>query len=242
MTLGTILSLSVTTLGLQAIPSLHLQAVAIIVWMIARFFMYARCAPAQDGGRAAGGARPSFHLAGLGVLPGCCWECAGLLMPWLVPPLQKSRPPNPSRHTNNHDIRSYFAIFGALFGFRNFGRLVAVDNLFNGLFGLLQYPLTYLAIHPLNGNFMWVNIVQVCMRRVVGGGGEVPGVCGGVWPCPSLIASRGGERLPPRGASCSWWRRAARMQAPAIPATKHAHTWTNAGPPFHSPRRAACCR
>lgn len=34
--------------------------------------------------------------------------------------------------------RSYFAIFGALFGFRNFGRLVAIDNTFNGLFGLLQ--------------------------------------------------------------------------------------------------------
>lgn len=33
---------------------------------------------------------------------------------------------------------SYFAIFGALFGFRNFGRLVAIDNTFNGLFGLLQ--------------------------------------------------------------------------------------------------------
>ena len=34
--------------------------------------------------------------------------------------------------------RSYFAIFGALFGFRNFGRLLAIDNTFNGLFGLLQ--------------------------------------------------------------------------------------------------------
>ncbi|RMZ52921.1 hypothetical protein APUTEX25_001040, partial [Auxenochlorella protothecoides] len=84
-TLGSILGLSVLTL-----------VVTILIWMTARFFMYA----------------------------------------------------------------SYFAIFGALFGFRNFGRLVAVDNIFNGLFGLLQYPLTYLAIHPLNGNFMWVNLGQ----------------------------------------------------------------------------------
>uniref|UniRef100_A0A1D1ZZN3 Uncharacterized protein n=1 Tax=Auxenochlorella protothecoides TaxID=3075 RepID=A0A1D1ZZN3_AUXPR len=95
-TLGSILGLSVLTLVLQALPSLPLQVVTILIWMTARFFMYA----------------------------------------------------------------SYFAIFGALFGFRNFGRLVAVDNIFNGLFGLLQYPLTYLAIHPLNGNFMWVNLGQ----------------------------------------------------------------------------------
>ena len=48
-----------------------------------------------------------------------------------------------------------------LFGFRNFGRLVAIDNTFNGLFGLLQYPLTYLGIHALDGNFTVINIVQV---------------------------------------------------------------------------------
>ncbi len=34
--------------------------------------------------------------------------------------------------------RSYFAIFGNLFGFKNFGKLVAADNIFNSLFGLLQ--------------------------------------------------------------------------------------------------------
>ena len=28
---------------------------------------------------------------------------------------------------------SYFAIFGALFGFTNFGKMVAIDNTFNGL-------------------------------------------------------------------------------------------------------------
>lgn len=55
---------------------------------------------------------------------------------------------------------SYFAIFGALFGFKNFGRLVAIDNTFNGLFGLLQFPLGYLGIHALNGNFTWINIAQ----------------------------------------------------------------------------------
>ena len=47
---------------------------------------------------------------------------------------------------------------------------MAVDNLFNGLFGLLQYPLTYLAIHPLNGNFLIVNLSLV---GVVGEGGAV---------------------------------------------------------------------
>ena len=33
---------------------------------------------------------------------------------------------------------SYFAIFGNLFGFKNFGKLVAADNVVNSLFGLLQ--------------------------------------------------------------------------------------------------------
>lgn len=35
-------------------------------------------------------------------------------------------------------LRSYFAIFGNLFGFKNFGKLVAADNIVNSLFGLLQ--------------------------------------------------------------------------------------------------------
>jgi len=56
---------------------------------------------------------------------------------------------------------SYFAIFGALFGFRNFGKLVAIDNSFNGIFGLLQFPLTYFAIHVLDGDFTAINIAQV---------------------------------------------------------------------------------
>ncbi len=38
---------------------------------------------------------------------------------------------------------------------------MAIDNTFNGLFGLLQYPLAYLAIHYLDGNFTIINIVQV---------------------------------------------------------------------------------
>lgn len=37
-----------------------------------------------------------------------------------------------------YKLRSYFAIFGNLFGFKNFGKLVAADNIFNSLFGLLQ--------------------------------------------------------------------------------------------------------
>jgi hypothetical protein len=30
---------------------------------------------------------------------------------------------------------SYFTIFGVLFGFKNFGKMVAIDNTFNGLIG-----------------------------------------------------------------------------------------------------------
>jgi hypothetical protein len=95
-TLGAINALGVAASVLQALPPLWIQSVTLIVWMLARFFMYS----------------------------------------------------------------SYFAIFGALFGFRNFGKLVAIDNTFNGLFGLLQYPLTNLAIHKLNGNFTAINVVQ----------------------------------------------------------------------------------
>lgn len=58
---------------------------------------------------------------------------------------------------------SYFAIFGALFGFRNFGRLVAIDNTFNGLVGLLQFPLTSLGLHALDGNFTAINVAQVIL-------------------------------------------------------------------------------
>ncbi|GAB4813661.1 hypothetical protein N2152v2_000707 [Parachlorella kessleri] len=96
-TLGTINALAVLASAFQATPPLGLQVVSILLWMVARFFMYS----------------------------------------------------------------SYFAIFGALFGFRNFGRLVAIDNTFNGLFGLLQYPLTYLGIHGLDGNFTAINVAQV---------------------------------------------------------------------------------
>lgn len=56
---------------------------------------------------------------------------------------------------------SYFAIFGALFGFTNFGKMVAIDNTFNGLVGLLQLPFTYWALHGLGGNFTLINCLQV---------------------------------------------------------------------------------
>ncbi|PSC74625.1 Large neutral amino acids transporter small subunit 4 [Micractinium conductrix] len=52
---------------------------------------------------------------------------------------------------------SYFAIFGNLFGFKNFGKLVATDNVVNSLFGLLQYPLTQLGLHH---GFTWINTGQ----------------------------------------------------------------------------------
>lgn len=56
---------------------------------------------------------------------------------------------------------SYFTIFAGLFGFQNFGKMVAMDNTFNGLFGLLQLPLTNWALHGLDGNFTLINILQV---------------------------------------------------------------------------------
>lgn len=56
---------------------------------------------------------------------------------------------------------SYFAIFGALFGFTNFGKIVAMDNTVNGLVGLLQLPFTYWALHALGGNFTLLNCLQV---------------------------------------------------------------------------------
>ena len=42
LTLGTINALGVLTSVLQAIPSLQLQRLTIIIWMVARFFMYSR--------------------------------------------------------------------------------------------------------------------------------------------------------------------------------------------------------
>jgi hypothetical protein len=62
---------------------------------------------------------------------------------------------------------SYFAIFGALFGFTNFGRMVAIDNTINGLFGLLQLPLASWGLHGLNGNFTAINLIQVRLRGMV---------------------------------------------------------------------------
>lgn len=56
---------------------------------------------------------------------------------------------------------SYFTIFGVLFGFKNFGKMVAIDNTFNGLFGLLQLPVSWLGIRHLNGNFTAINIAQI---------------------------------------------------------------------------------
>ena len=71
---------------------------------------------------------------------------------------------------------SYFTIFGALFGFRHFGRMVAVDNCVNGAVGLVQLPLTSWGLHGLGGDFTAVNLIQAavllplfafcwCMRR-----------------------------------------------------------------------------
>ncbi len=45
---------------------------------------------------------------------------------------------------------SYFTIFGVLFGFKNFGKMVAVDNVVNGLFGALRV-LGLRASNPMSG-------------------------------------------------------------------------------------------
>lgn len=58
---------------------------------------------------------------------------------------------------------SYFTIFGALFGFRNFGRMVAIDNTVNGLFGLLQLPLTSWGLRGLRGDFTAINLLQAAV-------------------------------------------------------------------------------
>ena len=60
---------------------------------------------------------------------------------------------------------SYYSIFGALFGFTNFGRMVAIDNTINGLVGLLQLPLTNWGLHGLGGNFTAINIIQVSLPQ-----------------------------------------------------------------------------
>lgn len=97
VTLGCINAIGVICSVLEAIPSLQLQVVTLILWAIGRFFLYS----------------------------------------------------------------SYFAIFGALFGFTNFGKMVAIDNTFNGLVGLLQLPFTYWALHGLGGNFTLINCLQI---------------------------------------------------------------------------------
>ena len=44
LTLGTINALAVLTSALQAVPNLQIQVLTLITWMVARFFMYSRCA------------------------------------------------------------------------------------------------------------------------------------------------------------------------------------------------------
>ena len=92
--------------------------------------------------RTAGGAQPAdtsphaHHLDGGAVFHVLEVRVhAQATRPLLAPqPAHLAPPP----HTRTPLACSYFAIFGALFGFRNFGRLLAIDNTFNGLFGLLQ--------------------------------------------------------------------------------------------------------
>ena len=89
---------------------------------------------------------------------------------------------------------SYFTIFGALFGFRNFGRMVAIDNTVNGLFGLLQLPLTSWGLHGLRGNFTAINLLQAAVLL------PLFGFCWAMrrWESGDLVPIRAaeGEALP----------------------------------------------
>lgn len=58
---------------------------------------------------------------------------------------------------------SHFEVLGGFFGCKNFGRLVAWHAALNGLFALLQYPLTHFAIDHLDGNFTWIHVAQVIL-------------------------------------------------------------------------------
>lgn len=53
---------------------------------------------------------------------------------------------------------SFFTIVGALFTYRSFGRIVGLISTATGLIGLLQLPLTDLAIERLDGNFLPLQI------------------------------------------------------------------------------------
>ncbi len=50
----------------------------------------------------------------------------------------------------------------ALFGVKNFGRIVAITNSFTGLVGLLVLPLSDVAIGAMRSKFWKLNLAQVC--------------------------------------------------------------------------------
>ena len=84
-----------------------------------------------------------------------------------------------------------------MFGFKNFGKLVAIDNTFNGLFGLLQLPFTNWGLHGLRGNFTWINIIQVGVpqsipSRAVNGSQGYDIVCGD----EGIVSQLGSEGRP----------------------------------------------
>eukprot|EP00854_Cymbomonas_tetramitiformis_P030155 gene30155-37664_t len=54
----------------------------------------------------------------------------------------------------------FFTMLGALFGYSNFGTLTGMASAANGIVGLLQYPLTDLALTTFEGDFTWINISQ----------------------------------------------------------------------------------
>ena len=55
----------------------------------------------------------------------------------------------------------------ALFGVKNFGRIVAVTNSFTGLVGLLVLPLSDVAIGAMRSKFWKLNLAQVTQRRTL---------------------------------------------------------------------------
>lgn len=53
---------------------------------------------------------------------------------------------------------SFFTIVGSIFSYQSFGRIYGVISVTAGLLGLLQLPLTNLAINRLDRNFLSLQI------------------------------------------------------------------------------------
>ena len=61
--------------------------------------------------------------------------------------------------------RATAQMVNALFGVKNFGRIVAITNSFTGLVGLLVLPLSDVAIGAMRSKFWKLNLAQA--RRCI---------------------------------------------------------------------------